>query len=317
MPIVIRETDVEKLLTMDDALKLVEDAFLELGRGTAENRPRQRVRVPGGVLNVMAAGLPSDGYVGYKAYTSFGGKARFWFHLFDAKSGEYLAVFEADRLGQMRTGAASGVATMYLARADAQTAGIVGAGWQAESQLEAVCAVRKLRVVRCFSRDEDHRRSFAAKMQARLGIVVQPAASARDAVFDSDIVITVTTSTKPVIEGQWLMPGTHINAAGGNWANRREIDDNVVSRASSIFVDSLEQAKIESGDLISPVTDDVIKWDSVQELGDLVAGKVTGRVSLNDITLYKSHGIALEDVAVAGWVYQRARAEKIGEPLPM
>src|SRR5919199_5615485 len=174
MPLLIRESDVENLLPMRQAISLVEDAFHALGDGRAENRPRQRVRVESGVLNVMPAGAPQQGYVGFKAYASFRGDTRFWVHLFDAKSGEYVAVIQADRLGQIRTGAASGVATKYLARQDAQTAGIIGTGWQAQSQLEAVAAVRQLRFIRCYSRNSERRDAFAEKISPRLGVKVEP-----------------------------------------------------------------------------------------------------------------------------------------------
>lgn len=317
MPILIREHDVAKLLPVPQALTLVENALRAMGEGRAQNQPRQRIKVADGVLHVMPAGLPAQGYVGFKAYTSFRARTQFYFHLFDARSGEYLAVIQADRLGQIRTGAASGVATKYLARADAQTAGIVGAGWQAESQLEAVCAVRKIRVARCYSRNQERNRAFAEKMSARLRIRVEAVDDVRHAVFDSDVLITATSASKAVVSGAWLMPGTHINAIGANWAGRRELDDKAIQRCHPLFVDSLEQAKIESGDLLAPIQAGILHWSLVQELGDLVAGKVKGRQDPDEITLFKSHGIALEDVAVGGYVYERARAEGLGEALPL
>ena len=315
MPLFIREQEVETLLTMQQALLLVEDALRALGEGHAENRPRARVRGETGILHIMPASFSSVGYMGFKAYTSARGKAKFYLHLFDARSGEYLAIIEADRLGQRRTGAASGVATKYLARQDAQTAGIIGTGWQAESQLEAVCAVRKIRVARCFSRQAEHRRAFAEKMTAKLGIPVSPVDDVRDAIFDSDVVITATDSATPVISGDWVSKGAHINAIGGNWAQRRELDDKAIRRSGAIFVDSLEQAKQEAGDLIAPVENGTVSWDRIRELGDLLAGKAEGREHPDEITLYKSLGIALEDVAVGGWVYEHASEAKLGEAL--
>ncbi|TAH51927.1 MAG: ornithine cyclodeaminase family protein [Chloroflexota bacterium] len=315
MPIFLTEQNVEQLLTMNDALRLVEDAFRELGNGAAQNQPRQRIRAPHGVLNVMPAGIFTRGYMGFKAYTSFRGGARFYFHLFDGNSGEYLAIIEADRLGQMRTGAASGVATKFLARQDSKTIGIIGTGWQAESQLQAVCAVREFGSVKCFSRDETRRKQFAEKMSAQLNIAIEPVASTRDAIVESDVVIAITTAAQPVVMGEWLRAGAHINAAGGNWAARREVDSAAVKRAHAIFADSVEQAKIEAGDLILAVSENAIGWEKVQEMSALVSGRAVGRASEDDITLFKSCGIALEDVAVGTFVYERAREMKIGTEL--
>jgi ornithine cyclodeaminase/alanine dehydrogenase-like protein (mu-crystallin family) len=312
MPILIREQEVEQLLPMRQALSLVEEALRALGEGRAENRPRQRVRGEGRVLSVMPASLPTLGHMGFKEYVVAHDKVQFFFHLFSARTGEYLAIIQADRLGQMRTGAASGVATKYLAREDAQTAGIIGTGWQAESQLEAVCAVRPIRSARCYSRDENHRRAFADKLSARLNIRVEPVDDPRRAVFDSDVVITITTSATPVLSGDWLSKGTHVNAVGSNRVQRREVDDQVIRRSGAIFVDSLEQARLEAGDLIAPVEAGVLKWERVHELGALLAGKAPGRAHPDEITLFKSLGLALEDVAVGGWIYERAREAKIG-----
>jgi len=316
MAIFLTESDVEKLLSMSDALAAVEYALRDFGNGDAQNQPRQRVRAPRGVLHVMPAGWFARGYMGYKAYTAFRGGARFYFYLFDSNTGEYLAIIAADKLGQMRTGAASGVATKFLARRDAKTAGIIGTGWQAESQLQAVCAARALEKVKCFSRDETRRAKFAEKMAARLNIPIEPVASAQDAVVESDIVIAITTAAQPVVNGEWLKAGAHVNAAGSNWTTRREVDSTAVKRAHAIFADSVAQAKIEAGDLNQAVSENVIGWHQVQELSALVSSRATGRIGDDDITLFKSCGIALEDVAVGALVYERARAQGIGIELP-
>jgi ornithine cyclodeaminase/alanine dehydrogenase-like protein (mu-crystallin family) len=316
MPIFLREADVDNLLSVREAIRLVMEALADYALGEAQNQPRQRIRAPHGVLHVMPGGWSARGYVGFKAYTSFAGSTRFYFHLFDANSGEYLAVMEANRLGQIRTGAASGVATQFLARKDARTVGIVGTGWQAESQLEAVCSVRKFEQVICFSRDAERRERFAKEMAARLGIKMVPVDSPRAAVEASDVVIAITTAVQPVIQGEWLRRGAHVNAAGGNWTHRREVDGETVRRASAIFADSVEQAKLEAGDLSAAVSENLIGWHQVQELSALVGGRARGRVDDSEITLFKSCGIALEDVAVGSYVYARAREAGIGEPLP-
>ncbi len=317
MPLVIREEQVKSLLPMSQAILLVEEALRTLAQGNAENRPRQRVRGEGGMLHLMPASLPTRGCMGFKAYTTFHGQARFFFHLFDSRSGEYLAVIEADSMGQIRTGAATGVATKYLALPDAATAGIIGTGWQAQSQLEAICAVRKLQIVRCYSRDVGRREKFAREQSARLGVPIQAVDDPRSAVFDSDIVVTITTSSTPVLSGDWLSKGTHINAAGSNRSQRRELDDQAIRQSGAIYVDSLEQARLEAGDLIAPAQDGLLSWDRVSELGALLAGKAPGRESPDQITLFKSLGIAVEDVAAASWVYEQARAQNVGQEITL
>ena len=316
MPIFLSESDVEKLLTMPDALREVENALRDFGNGGAQNLPRQRVRAANGVLHVMPAGWLTRGYMGHKAYAGFRGGARFYFHLFDSDSGEYLAIIGADKLGQMRTGAASGVATKYLARANASRVAMIGAGWQAESQLEAVCAVRTIAHVRVFSRDAARRTAFAEKMSARLNVPIDAADSAESAVRDADIVTTITSAGSPVLRGEWLSQGAHVNAAGSNWANRREVDSETLKRANAIFADSIQDAQIESGDLIVPAFETAIGWHQVQEISALLTGRAVGRTRDDEITFFKSNGIALEDVAVGAFVYERAREMGMGIALP-
>jgi alanine dehydrogenase len=317
MTLFLTETQVEQILTMPDAMRVIEDALRSMGRGNAINRPRQRIRTQDGVLNVMPAALPTRGYLGLKYYTSFQSKTRFWFHLLDGKTGDLLAVMQADRLGQQRTGAASGVATKYLARADACTVGLIGSGWQAESQLQAMCIAREISSVKCYSRDMFNRNLFAKKMQVQLRVEIQAVETAEEAVRGSDIIVAATNSREPVLLGEWLVPGTHVNAMGANRAEAHELDEEVVRRSKFICVDSIEQAKNEAADLIGPIERGYTFWPCVRELGELVAGKTTGRVDRDDITLFKSLGIAVEDVAVGAWVYERARENKLGSEIDL
>ncbi|MEK6986528.1 MAG: ornithine cyclodeaminase family protein [Candidatus Thermoplasmatota archaeon] len=313
----LTEEEVGQLLTMKDAIREVEAALRAMGEGKVEVRPRQRVRMPHALLHIMPAGWPDRGYFGFKYYSSTRKRTRFWFHLFDAETGDLVAVIQADRLGQQRTGAASGVATKYLAPEDASIVGIIGTGWQAESQLEAVCAVRGIETVRCFGRDRAAREAFAKKMAAELGIDVRAVDSAEAAARGADIVVTATNASQPVLHGEWLEPGAHVNAIGSNRLEAREVDDEVVKRSAFIAVDLIEQAKIECGDLAAPIARGLLRWDRVHELGDVVAGRVKGRTHPEDITLFKSHGIAIEDVAVAAFVYGRARKERMGQELSL
>ncbi|MEO6725786.1 MAG: ornithine cyclodeaminase family protein [Blastocatellia bacterium] len=321
MPFLLTEQDVTELLTMEDALAAVESVFKLQATGEATNEPRRRVRTQSAVLMTMSgavAGFKTSsggefkGLLGLKSYTVAVGKARFYVSLFDATTGELLAFVEADKLGQMRTGAASGVATKYLARQDAKTVGIYGAGWQAQSQLAAVCAVRQIESVKVFSRTPEHRDKFCKEMAAQLNLTNIHPVESPEAAADADILITITSSREPVVKGAWLKPGTHINAAGGNSILRREVDDEAIRRAALLTVDSLEQAKMESGEFVIAVEKGLLAWESVKELRHIVGGQMPGRANDEQITLFKSLGIAIEDIVAAAVVYRKAKEQNRG-----
>lgn len=313
MALLLSESDVRSLLTMPLAIEAVEDAFRRLGDRSAQFHSRQRLHLPGNsYLHYMAAADGTGGYMGMKIYTSSREGLRFLVPLFQAKTGELLALIEARHLGQMRTGAASGVATKLLARRDARTVGIIGTGLQAETQIEAVAAVRKIERVRAFGRDPERRQRFAREMSAKLGVPVEATASAEEAVHDADILITSTTASKPVVEGRWLRAGMHLNAIGANFPEKAELDADAVSRADVIFADSRDQSKLEAGDLIQAFEGDYSRWNEVKELSDLIAERVEGRTSPEQITLFKSNGIAIEDIVTAGRVYELALERGIG-----
>lgn len=311
----LTEADVEQLLTMPMALEAVEAAFRHLGTGTAENIPRRRLRLPQGSLHLMAAALPDLGYMGYKAYTVFRGRLQFYFWLYETESGALVCMMEANLLGQIRTGAASGVATRWMARPDAQTAGILGAGWQARSQLEAVCLARPVRKVLAFCRTAARLERFCETMQEQLGIPCLPASSAEAVVEQCDILTTITSSSNPLFDGDRIRPGTHINAAGGNSLARRELDDACLRRCGSIVVDSRDQARLECGEFLRPIERGFLHWEQVGELGEVVTGRRPPRNGPAEITLFKSLGLAIEDVAVAARVYRLALERKTGRLL--
>jgi alanine dehydrogenase len=318
MPLLLRETDVRAILTMPLAFELVEASFRRLGEGAAASHSRQRLHVPGKmILNYMAASDAAGGYLGLKIYSIARGAARFVLPLFRAETGEMVALIEADYLGQMRTGAASGVATRVMAREDARFACIIGTGLQARTQLEAVVLARRLERVRAYGRDVQRRERFASEMTKRLGVQVEPASSAEEAVREADIVITSTTSKTPVVEGRWIEPGAHINAIGANFAEKREIDTEAVRRCDVIAADSVEQAKIESGDLIQGFAGDDSRWASVREFADILVGRAMGRTIRDQVTLFKSNGIAIEDIVVGGRVYELAQERGMGREIPM
>ena len=302
---------------MDTAISAVEEVLRNQAEGQATNRSRYRVATPTSQLHVMAAGDKRLGVTGLKAYTASRRGARFLVLLYDAESGDLLAMIEADRLGQMRTGAASGVATRYLARADAHTVGIYGTGWQAESQLMAVCAVRKIESIKAYGRDPKRRAAFAQKMTAMLKVDVAPAESPEEAAHGQSIIITATSAREPVLKGEWIDPGTHLNVVGSNFLSKAEVDVEAIRRANIIAVDSIEQSRIEAGDLMPAIERGVISWESVTELGRIVAGLDRGRKGEDDITLFKSNGIALEDISTALSVYRLARERGLGEEIEL
>jgi alanine dehydrogenase len=312
MKLYLSESDVLATLSMSQAIKLLDGAFHRLADGSAVNHPRRRVILPtGSVLHYMAAGTPE--YFGLKAY-SVNAKtgAHFEVLLYRSSDGMPLATLEANQLGQIRTGAASGLATKYLAREDASVAAIIGSGFQAETQLQAIATVRRLREVRVWSRKEEKREQFARRCSEKFQLNVIAKPSARECVEGADIVTTATSSKEPVIESAWLASGAHVNAAGSNWADRRELPENLVyGRASLVAVDSIEVAKLESGDLLIPLRNSNRTFPGV-ELSEIVSGKRPGRTGADQITIFKSNGLAVEDVIVAGHVYEEAMRLGLG-----
>ena len=318
MALLLTEADVRAILSMPLAMELVEESFQRLASGAGESHPRRRLRLAEkGLMNYMAATDTQGGYVGLKIYTVAPGAVRFLVPLFSGHSGELLALIEANMLGQIRTGAASGVATKALAREDARVAGIIGTGFQARSQVEAVALARKLDLVRAYGRDAERREAFAKEMSAKTGVRVAAVGSAEEAVRGADIVITATNAQKPVLLGKWLERGAHVNAMGTNYPEKAEIDAEAVERADVIAADSVEQAKIEAGDLILAFGGNEKRWEGVRELCGIVAGKTPGRTNRDQITLFKSGGLAIEDIVVAGRVYELARERKMGREVPM
>ena len=316
MSLFLNESEVAQLLPMAECIDVLEEAFAHAGAGQVDLKPRSRIRMPGGFFHFMAAADAGHQVFGYKAYPSFAGGARMVVMLYDYASGALLSCMEASRLGQIRTGAASGLATRWMARGDADSVGIIGSGFQARSQLEAVCAVRDIQRAKVYSRSPERREQFAQRMGERLNLEITPVDTAQECLSDVAVAVTITSARDPVLEGDWLSPGTHINAAGGNHWIRREIDEAAVLRSSVIAVDDLDQAKIECGDLLWPESRGEFRWDQVCELQDIIAGRVLGRPDDQAVTLFESMGVALEDIAAAQLVYRKAKEQGIGQELP-
>lgn len=316
MAFYLNEEEVGRVLDMPLALEAVEAVMAAHGRGEVVDYPRQRVRLPTSMTHLLQGGVPALQLSGLKVYTTAGGKARFWVHLFDAVSGEPVAVLEADRLGMMRTGAACGVAAKWLAREDARVAAVLGAGWQAEGQVLALCQVRPFDVVRVFARRQEPLAAFCARLSQATGRAVLPAASAEAAVRGADVVATITTSPKPLVDADWLAPGMHINAAGSNSLVRQELPEAAVRRADLICVDARETALREAGDLLPLLEKGRTHAGRWVELGEVICGVRPGRKAATDITLFESQGMAIQDIALAARVVERARALGLGTALP-
>ena len=309
MPLYLSEADVGALATPADALPVIEDCFRRLAAGTVEIMPRRRFPVDGGTFAVMAAADTELGVAGIKSYTVVDGKPTFVVCLFSIEDGVLEAVIEADKLGQLRTGAASGVAAKHLARAGSRTVGVIGCGWQAESQLAAIrAAVPTLERAVVWCRTPERLAKFCKANGAR------PAEGAHEAAA-CDIVVTATTSKDPVVRGDWLREGALVCAIGANDPRSRELDTQVIVRASFVCCDSIEDAMLESGDLIDPVATGQLDWLEVHELQEIVAGEISGRQSDGDIVVFKSNGIAAWDIAMAHELVARARAAGVGQSL--
>lgn len=309
MTLYLTEEDVAGLLGPAEALAAVEGSFERTARGEVENRPRQRLPLDGGAFAVMFAVDRGLGLAGVKTYAWLPGGTPFVVVLFSLAYARLEAVIEADKLGQLRTGAASGVAAKHLARPGARTLGVIGCGWQAESQILAIReALPAIDEVVVYCRNEQRLDEFCR----RLGCTA--AESHREA-GGQDVVVTVTTSADPVLRGEWLSPGALVCAVGANDPSKRELDNAVLERASLVCCDSIDDARLESGDLIDPVAQGVLDWLEVQELHEIVGGALPGRVSDDDIVVFKSNGIAAWDVAIGAAAVAAARARGVGREL--
>jgi alanine dehydrogenase len=309
VPLYLTESEVASLLEPADAVPIVEESFRRLAAGEVVNQRRLRLPLEEGALALMAAVDRGLGVAGVKTYTAVAGNASFVVVLFDAESGDCIGVIEANVLGQLRTGAASGVAAKHLARRGATRLGIIGCGFQAETQVGCIrAAVPTIEHVVAYCRTEAKLADFCARVGA------EPGKTHRDAAA-CDIVVTATTSKDPVLRGEWLQEGALVCAVGANHPSRRELDDVVLERATFVCCDSRDQARGESGDLIEPVEHGTLDWLEVHELQEVVGGEVRGRQSATDIVVFKSNGLAAWDVAIGAAALERARERGAGTEL--
>jgi ornithine cyclodeaminase/alanine dehydrogenase-like protein (mu-crystallin family) len=322
MPVLhLNEDEVARLLDTPRAIDLMHEAFRRLASGEAHNVPRVRARGQGIVLHSMCAAADYLGLAGWKEYTTTRHGARFHVGLYDQQSGELIALLEANRLGQMRTGAVTGLAVRLMAPERATEAGLFGSGWQAESQLAAAHAALQacggLSRAFVYSRDQQKRRRFAERMSAALGMEVIPVEEPRLAVEGRPIVVTATSSREPVFDGGWLSPGALVCAMGSNWLNKAEIDRETVRCAAAVVCDSVEACRHEAGDFAASLAHGEFDWQRAIELADVAAGKIAIRAGGTNTVIFKSVGLALEDVALGADVLHRARAAGLGRELPI
>lgn len=316
MPILyLTEAEVARVVTMDLALETTAAAFRKLALDEAVNNTRQRCQTDHVMLHVLPAAAKTLGAIGFKAYTTSKAGAQFHVTLFDPKQGGISAILEADLLGQFRTGAASGVATKKLARADASTVGLFGTGKQARTQLLAVCKVRPIKTAYVYGRDAERRKAFAAQLSQETGVEVVPVEKPEEAAVGCDIVCTATAARETVLFGEWVNAGQHLNLVGSNFLGKTETDVEVFRRATLVTVDSKEQAKLEAGDFVEPTKAGVLKWSDVVEFAPLLVGRYPGRESPQDVTLFKSLGLGIEDIALAVRVVELARQAGLGREL--
>jgi len=324
--LVLTQPEVRRLLPMRACMDLLAEAFRSLGRGEGINPLRSAIRLPGerGVLGLMPGMSGSPEALGLKVVTVFPGNhgTPYDAHqglvvLFDTEFGLPTAILDASEVTSIRTAAASGVATELLAREDSMDLAIIGSGVQARTHLEAMIEARPIQRVRVYSPTEANRNAFADMESARQGIPVEPVDSAEEASRGADIICTVTSSREPVLKGEWISPGTHINAAGSSVKSTRELDTGAVA-GSRLYVDRRESTLNEAGDFLFPKGEGAIDdAHIVGELGEILLGELAGRESEGEITLFKSLGLAVEDLVSAHYVLERAREEGVGVSVPL
>ncbi len=326
--LILTQADVRQVLTIQETIAAVEDGFRHLALGDVVMP--QRAATPVKAHNGLHLSMPAfvggtTGTLTVKIVTVYGDNPGLHglpmiqgiLLLYDAQTGKLLAMMDAEYLTAMRTGAASGVATNYLAREDAAVVTLFGAGAQAAAQLAAVCAVRSVERAFVVTRSGAKDREFCLKMENALAIQVTPTRDVRAAVEAADVICTATNSTMPVFNGNWLQPGVHINAVGAYMTSMRELDAVTVERAR-LFVDHHEAAQSEAGDIMIPVANGDLTYDTVTgELGDVIIGRVRGRLSDDDVTVFKSVGLAMQDATTAGRVYSAALAADLGKTVEL
>jgi alanine dehydrogenase len=318
MPVLyLTEDEVRQVLTMEMAIEGVEAGLRKMALEEAFSIPRVRCQTDQSMLHLLPAAAKTLGVLGFKAYTTNRRGTRFHVTIYDGKTGEMLSMMQSDYLGQVRTGAASAVATHYLSRPESSSLGIYGSGKQARTQVLGVCKVRKISRVHLYSRNQTNRQSIASELSRLCNTEVIPVSTPEEATKGMDIVCTATTSQEPVLKGQWLSLGMHLNIIGSNYLAKSEVDLEVIKRCNRITIDHKEQGHIEAGDFVEALKEHVLSWKNITELGRVITHRDIGRESPDQITLFKSLGIGLEDIVVAHRVFMKAKDAGIGKWLDL
>jgi alanine dehydrogenase len=317
--LVLNQSDVERMLTMPKCIEIMAHTLSALARGEATMPLRTVFPIPDGAFAVMPAALANPSTVGAKLITVLpkNNNTKYDSHqgavlLFDTDNGSLLAVMDASSITQIRTAAVSGVATDALAKKDARSLGILGAGAQGYSHLDAMMAVRPLQTVKVWSRNGATAEKLAKIARDKYSVDAKAVPTAKDACTNTDIICAATAATEPVLLGEWLSPGAHVNAVGASQNHAREVDSTAVVR-SRLYVDRRESALKEPGDIITPIKNGEITADHiVGEVGEVLIGKAAGRSNGQEITLFKSLGLAIEDLASAHFLYGEAKRKGVG-----
>ena len=316
MTLILNESDIISLFPMEDAIKASDLAFKLQSGDQSVNQPRIRIANQNQSFNYMTASSPELGFYCMKTYSTHKNTSpTFYVYLFDYSNGDLLSIMNASALGRIRTGAASGIATKYLSRQNSQRLSIIGTGYQAKTQAKAITLIRPITLIKVYSRSLANRKVFAEWLQQNLNIECIPVNSPEECTEHSDIITTITTSKNPVFKGSQITSGTHINAAGGNHYMRRELDDDAVLNSNVIVTDDINQARVECGDLINVIDRGLLHWHNIHQMSEITSGIKTGRTNENQITLYESQGLAIQDLTAAAHIYSKAIQNKIGNPV--
>lgn len=312
MAIFLSESEVAKLIDFPTAVDVLTDAFMSQAQGTATNRPRIRIPINGGTYNLMAAANLAKNVVGLKVYTASKNGAPMLIVLHAADGTGLLAIMEGGKISGCRTGAMSGISAKYMARSGKHVLGVIGSGFQARAQILGVLAAVSVERVVVFSRNTEKVDAFVKSMASEIQVPISAVSSADQVCAESSVVVLITNSSEPVVQTDQIRPGTHVIAAGNNTWLRNEFEPTLAAKASIVVVDDVDQARIESGELMRASELGLFNWDRAVSLASVVSGIRKGRTSDKHITLFSSQGIGLLDVAVATHVYGQAKEQSLG-----
>ncbi len=317
MVVYLSDSDVRSLVSVDDAFAVTDDLFKDAAQGHVDNHPTTELNVPKGFFRLKAGTALGLDVYGFKAYGGVARAGRYLVFVYTMSTGVLEGIVEARFLTEIRTGAVSAVGTKYLANPGGGTLGIIGTGREARAQLTAMHHVRPLTNVKAYSRSTEKRETYAKEMTERLGVEVTAVATAEEAIRGMDLVVTITSTSEPVLYGAWLAEGCHVSAVGATTPERCELDVECFERAAVVAVEHMPQAMAELGEIQEAVKQGRFSWDRVNELGDIIGGKAKGRTAPNQITIFDTVGVGTEDVAIASYALKKARDTGMGTTLAM